>query len=94
MAKKINPWTLETYEEKECPDCEVDKAKWGLTDSIKMLNSDEVKQLQKERLAICKKCEHSKDLMGRGWINYCDICGCMLNAKTRIASSKCPDGRW
>lgn len=94
VKKGINPWTLNTYEQKECPDCKDEKDDWGVLESVAMANSKEAKILQKERLAICKVCEHSKDLMGRGWINYCDICGCMLNTKTRLKSSKCPDGRW
>ena len=91
--KGINPWTLKTYEVKDCPDCEEDKAKWGTVESVMNISSNEAKQLSEKRLAICKECPHSRDLFSRGWINYCNICGCMLKAKTRLASSKCPDGR-
>ena len=91
---KLNPWKMELYEEKDCPDCEAEKGKWGIVDSIKDINKTDTKKLQESRLAICKECEHSKDLYSRGWINYCDICGCMLKMKTRLKSSKCPIGKW
>lgn len=96
MAKKgINPWTGKTYTVKHCPTCKEEAADWtAVGKSVVNINSDEAKKLSEERLAICKKCPHSKDLFSRGWINYCDICGCMLKTKTRLASSKCPDGRW
>jgi|TARA_B100001964_G_scaffold6635_1_gene7261 hypothetical protein len=98
MAKKkeihINPWNMKTYEVKDCLDCDDDKADWGVVESVAKINTDEAKKLSDKRLEICKKCPHSKDLFSRGWINYCNICGCMLKAKTRLASSKCPDGRW
>jgi hypothetical protein len=94
MAKKINPWTMKEYEEKDCPECDEDKAQWGIGESVLKAGTETAKELSDKRLAICKECPHSKDLFSRGWINYCNICGCMLKAKTRLASSKCPDGRW
>ena len=91
---KLNPWKMELYEEKDCPECESEKGKWGIVDSIRDINKADTVELQKSRLAICKDCEHSKDLYSRGWINYCDICGCMLRMKTRLKKSKCPIGKW
>ena len=106
MAKKIktgrNPWTGKTYEIKDknlhpnvpCTDCEEEKGAWGKVKAVTNWASSGAKKLSDERLAICKECPHSRDLYARGWINYCNICGCMLKIKTRIKSNKCPDGRW
>lgn len=98
MAKSkktgINPWTGKKYDIKDCPDCEDDAGAWGTVKSIGTYMKSESKLLSDERLAICKECPHSRDLYNRGWINYCNICGCMLKVKTRLKSSKCPDGRW
>lgn len=58
------------------------------------IHKQKTKELKEYRLSICEKCEHVRDLMGRGWINYCDICGCMLNTKARMRSSNCPEGKW
>ena len=85
---------MELYEEKDCPECESEKGQWGMVDSIRDINKADTKELQKKRLAICGGCEHSKDLYSRGWINYCDVCGCMLRMKTRLKNSKCPIGKW
>jgi len=52
------------------------------------------KELKEKRLAVCKECEHVRDLKNRGWINYCNLCGCMLLVKARIRSSDCPIGKW
>ena len=107
MAKKtkktgINPWTMKTYEIKDpnlhpnvpCPDCEDEKSAWGTVKAVTGYMGSEAKKLSDERLAICAKCEHSRDLYSRGWINYCNICGCMLKIKTRGKKNKCPEGKW
>lgn len=39
------------------------------------------------RLEICKQCEHNKH-------GVCDICHCVLVAKTKSEDSECPDGKW
>jgi len=106
MAKKTktgrNPWTGQSYEIKDknlhpnvpCPDCEDEAGVWGTVKSVTGFMQSESKLLSDERLAICKECPESRDLFSRGWINYCNICGCMLKVKTRIKSSKCPKGKW
>lgn len=49
--------------------------------------------LQTMRIAICRSCPD--DLYENG---ICSLsgggCGCVLAAKTRIASEKCPRGHW
>ena len=108
MAKKvkkgINPWTLQTYEIKDknlhpnvpgdCPDCEDEKGAWGQVKAVTGFMGSEAKLLSDKRLAICKECPHSRDLYSRGWINYCNKCGCMLKVKTRLKKSQCPIGKW
>lgn len=39
------------------------------------------------RLNLCKSCPYFKD-------NICRACGCMTNAKTRLAAARCPEGKW
>lgn len=53
--------------------------------------SDETKM--SERKSICKKCEHwiSSAWNGTG---KCNLCGCSTWAKIRIATEKCPIGKW
>ena len=109
MAKKnnqprtgINPWTMKKYEIKDkdlhpnvpCEDCEDEKGAWGAVKAVSSYMSSEATVRSNERLAICKECPESRDVYGRGWINYCNICGCMLKIKTRIKKSKCPLGKW
>jgi len=98
MAKSnktgTNPWTGEKYDIKDCPDCKEEAGAWETVKSVGNYMKSESKIMSDERLAICKECPHSRDLYERGWINYCNICGCMLKVKTRLKSSKCPDGRW
>jgi hypothetical protein len=51
------------------------------------------KELLEERQAICKACEfwNSKALAGTG---RCMKCGCSTWAKLRMATEKCPIGKW
>ncbi len=39
------------------------------------------------RLETCKACEHFKG-------GFCGKCGCVMLAKARMATAKCPDGKW
>lgn len=50
-------------------------------------------ELLKERQAICKSCEFwdSKAFKGTG---RCMKCGCSTWAKLRMATEKCPIGKW
>lgn len=41
-----------------------------------------------KRFAICKTCPELKAL------NRCRQCGCFMNIKVRIYTSKCPLGKW
>ena len=106
MAKKtktgVNPWTGKTYEIKDpnlnpnvpCPDCEKETGTWDHVKAGSKFWTSDAKKLSDERLAICADCEHSRDMFARGWINYCNKCGCMLKIKTRLKSNQCPIGKW
>ena len=41
-----------------------------------------------ERCAICQRCEYLQPS------KRCDICGCFMKVKTRIARAHCPVNRW
>ena len=44
------------------------------------------------RLSICNKCSHVKNICGLG--NICDLCGCVLESKTRVDDEKCEMNKW
>ena len=45
--------------------------------------------IRHDRLSICNLCEHRIES-----VNVCSKCGCFLPAKTKLAMSKCPIGKW
>lgn len=47
------------------------------------------KDLQKERMDICEKCEHFAYRQKR-----CKKCGCWMEHKVKFTASECPDDRW
>ncbi len=38
-------------------------------------------------MSICKKCKYKDD-------KWCGVCGCLLDAKTRVIEEKCPMKLW
>ncbi len=46
-------------------------------------------ELSSERLKMCVECEHFKKM-----IRQCEICGCMLDLKTKLLEADCPIGLW
>lgn len=52
-----------------------------------ILKDEELEELFKTRLNICKSCENN--IAG-----VCNQCGCLLAAKTRSLSEKCPQNYW
>lgn len=46
-----------------------------------LFNSEE--KLSEKRMSICNECEH-KD------VNVCNVCGCVLEWKTRVKEETCP----
>lgn len=57
----------------------------GLLDGKPILASDE---MITSRLAICKACPY-----GNGDV-FCKSCGCITEAKVRLSTSHCPEGKW
>lgn len=45
-----------------------------------------------ERRAACRGCVHRRRLSG--WLDVCTKCGCMVRAKTALATEGCPIGAW
>jgi len=45
--------------------------------------------IKEYRMSICKQCEHYIELT-----SGCAKCGCFLPAKTKIAGTSCPIGKW
>ncbi|MAH50982.1 hypothetical protein CMI37_34515 [Candidatus Pacearchaeota archaeon] len=58
----------------------------GMSDRLKnvMLHDQEVID---KRWDICKGCEFLND-------NKCEKCGCYMKVKTRVATARCPVGKW
>jgi len=50
-------------------------------------NNKDTIAIRDERLKICGECPKAK-------AGFCKECGCMLAAKTRVKSEKCPLGKW
>ncbi len=44
-----------------------------------------------KRRAICEGCELQSK---RGLLSRCKPCGCFVRAKVRVATEKCPKGKW
>lgn len=43
------------------------------------------------RMSICNKCEHREDFkLG----DICNLCGCILDSKTRVEDEKCEMNKW
>ena len=49
-------------------------------------------ELMNTRLEICKKCDKKVNLTKN--VEVCSICGCVLNAKSRIEEESCVIGKW
>lgn len=47
--------------------------------------------IQKERLKICKTCEHNVKFANT---RICNLCGCILKSKASIENEKCLLGKW
>ena len=60
----------------------------GWTNMLLDLISDiRYKREFEERYEICKVCDHNS-------YGFCDICGCLLKAKTKSEDSECPMKKW
>lgn len=47
------------------------------------------------RREICLACDRSRVVsVGVGKVRQCDECGCVIAAKVKIASERCPLGKW
>jgi len=47
------------------------------------------------RLEICDECERAVPCArDASRACRCSVCGCVLSLKTRLASERCPEGRW
>lgn len=46
-----------------------------------------------ERYLICQKCDDFDQSKFNG-TGQCKICGCAMAVKTKLASAKCPKGKW
>ena len=63
-------------------------AKWGKSGF--QMTSDQDLSL---RMGVCKSCEFW-DSKGFHYTGSCKKCGCSTQAKLRMASEKCPIGKW
>lgn len=45
-------------------------------------------EVSKERMEICRSCENLTKL------DFCKMCGCQMNIKTKLARMTCPIGKW
>jgi len=66
---------------------EITEGYYNLLKAKIKISRKDIEDMSDYRWAICGGCE---DLN----VNKCEICGCMLEAKTRAKSAKCPIGKW
>jgi hypothetical protein len=59
---------------------------WDLLNKNIKRSSEDVKN---ERMEICKKCPFFIKIT-----TQCSKCGCVMEAKTRLAEASCPVGKW
>ena len=59
---------------------------WDLLNPNKERSSED---LAKNRLDICRSCEHFIKLS-----NQCKKCGCFMNLKSKLKDATCPIGKW
>ena len=59
----------------------------GLARAAATLGRSDAAALAESRLRICKPCPHRRRFT-------CDLCGCLLAAKSRLADETCPAGSW
>jgi len=45
------------------------------------------KLIRDDRMKICNECNNRDDI-------FCNVCGCLLDAKTRVYKEKCPLNKW
>lgn len=55
----------------------------------KAFNKNE--NLAKYRMNICKNCKHKINILNE---DVCNLCGCVLDAKTRVIDETCYDNKW
>ena len=48
--------------------------------------------VSQQRLAVCMTCEHLKDKYTLR--KRCAVCGCFMEAKSRLPGMSCPLGKW
>lgn len=54
-----------------------------------------LQNMYQARMDICTPCPNfqAKSMAGTDY-SVCGACGCVLQAKARIAQANCPEGRW
>ncbi len=63
----------------------------GLTQAVVGYNpADEI--TQNNRMNICRNCEYCSNPKLK--FVLCTVCGCLLNAKIKNKSEKCPKNKW
>lgn len=47
-----------------------------------------------DRWRCCLNCPHRKPIPGVSDMGQCQICSCLIEFKVKLASEKCPIGKW
>lgn len=61
-----------------------------------LINSEESQALSNPRLAVCYGCNYNTILVkvGEKIASKCEICSCIVEAKTTVLEEKCPKDKW
>jgi hypothetical protein len=79
MQEKTNCCSKNVEDTKQVPETTVNEIDF-------LLNKENQSQ---SRFSICQECDQLLPI-----VNMCKQCGCLMNIKTRIYSSKCPLEKW
>lgn len=61
----------------------------SFTDLFRPSMGRSTRTLRKERMDICKQCDHFSKMT-----TQCGVCGCIMQFKTTLADAVCPIGKW
>lgn len=66
---------------------------YGIGSVLKDIATGKLKGVSDEteatRFAVCKSCAFFTK-----WVSTCQVCGCFMPIKTKLAKSSCPIGNW
>jgi|TARA_B110000879_G_scaffold129707_1_gene170411 molybdenum cofactor biosynthesis enzyme MoaA len=73
---------------REPVEVEVTPSEITIEEQIKLMIGLAKPKVSKERLEICKACPRLRAS------SVCSLCGCFMQAKTKLENATCPENKW